>query len=430
MKRNTPEHEGNCGRIRHCIFTILLLVATATMFAGCSGDSATTQPQWHAGWAVAQQDYNEEITGVIPPATPISLENQTIRQIAHLSAGGDAVRVKLSNLFGATAVTFDSVHIARSLGGGAVAVDTDTAVTFGGQNKVVLAAGKEIWSDAVPMVTATNMDLAVSIYLSPKTPVATIHSYGLVTNYITAGNAVATGSIPTTQTTPSYYWLAGIDVSGAQKTNVVVAFGDSITDGYGSSTDKNLRYPNQLDTLMQTNGTLGHASIINSGIAGNRWLHDYLGTNGTGRFQRDVLDVSGVTHVVILLGINDIGLGELLPSQSVTVDQVTGAMSAAVTAAKTKGVKVLLATVMPYKGFTSVFPYSDTGEAKRQAINTWIRANTVKADAVIDLDKAMQDPVNSTVLLAAYDSGDHLHPNDAGYFKIAQTVDASLAGLK
>ena len=434
MKQKTPWNGGSYQRFRHGVSAALLIIlgTIALIFTGCSNDSTAVVPQaqWYAGWRVAQLDYNEATPDGLNDAAhqqkpPMFLENQTIRQIIHLSAGGDGLRIKLSNLFGEKAVVFDSVHIASSLGGGQIAVDTDRAVTFDGQNKVVVAAGQEVWSDTVPMVTTTNMDLSVSIYLAGNTQVTTWHAFSYQTNYLTSGNAVSAAALADTQTVQSNYWLAGVDISGTEKTSVVVTFGDSITDGFKSTADKNLRYPNQLDTLLQAGGTLGRASVVNSGIAGNRWLNNYMGPNGVSRFQRDALDITGATHLVILLGINDLGMGAIAVTQSVTADQITTAMSNAVASAKARGVKVLLATLLPYKG---AFYYSDAGEAKRQVINAWIRANK-QIDALVDFDKAMQDPQNTTALLPVYDSGDHLHPNDAGYLQMVKTVSAALAGL-
>lgn len=385
----------------------------------------------YASWAAPQQDYNEMpapelLAAGFPAPSPQTFDNQTVRQVVRLSAGGDGVRIKLSNLFGAGPVTFSGVRLAKSQGGWAIDPGSDTGVTFGGQNSLTLAAGAEQWSDEITLPLQTNTELAVSMFFAGSARVATSHSLGKRTNYLTSGNALSAATCTGAKTVQSYYWLAGVDVSGTHETNVIVAFGDSITDGEGSTADANLRYPDQLDELLQSSGTLGRVSVVNSGISANRWLRDGVGPNGAGRFKRDVLDVSGATHVVILLGINDLGMGALIPSQNATADRITAAMAGAIAGAKAKGLKVLVGTILPYDGF---FACTDSGEAARQTVNAWIRANET-IDAVVDFDLALRDPDNPTRFLALYDSGDHLHPNDTGYLELARTAAAALTAMK
>ncbi|MDD2735431.1 MAG: SGNH/GDSL hydrolase family protein [Desulfuromonadaceae bacterium] len=388
----------------------------------------STRCNWYASWRVSQHDYNEmpapEILALgFPAPTPMSFENQTLRQTFRLSAGGDCVRIKLSNLFGAEPVTFSGVRIAKSLGNGAIDPDSDSYVTFNGECVLVLAAGAERWSDSVPLPTMKNMDLVVSIYFAENTKVATSHSPSRQTNYVTYGNTLSTATAAGAHTLESYYWLAGADVFSRQKINVFVAFGDSITDGFCSTVDANRRYPDLLDEMLQSAGTLGRVSVVNSGISGNRWLRDGVGPNGSGRFERDALDVACVTHVAILLGINDLGVGVWIPAQGVTAGQITAALATAIAAAKSKGLNVLVGTLTPYAGCGYD---SAAGEASRQTVNAWIRTNTA-IDAVIDFDLALRDPDNPTQLLAAYDSGDRLHPSDAGYLQMARTAAAALS---
>ena len=413
-------------RRRRLLVTIGRVVAMLSLtaaIAGCGGVDSNTS-QWVASWYAAQQNYNEPFPGNLAPApTPVSISNQTIRQIVHTSYGGSQIRIKLSNLFGTAPVTFAAVHVARSTGSGGIDTTTDRPATFSGQGSVTLAAGAEIWSDSLSLSFPTQADIAVSLFIQGSAPVATVHTLGQQTNYLAPGNQAWAASLSGATTSTSYYWLNEVDVSSADKVKVVVTFGDSITDGYQSTVGANHRWPNFFDDRVQAAvGSVGKASVVNAGISGNRWLHDVIGPAGQGRFARDVTSVSGATHVVILLGINDIGFGALVPAQAASSDQIIAAMNAAIAQAKAQKMKVFLATLLPYQGASY---FDAAGETKRQAVNAFVRS-APGIDGVIDFDKAMQDPSNPTTLLPAYDSGDHLHPNDAGYQAMANAINLGL----
>ncbi|WP_322028137.1 SGNH/GDSL hydrolase family protein [Burkholderia sp. BCC1977] len=395
----------------------------ATLYA-CGGVDSQPPNQWVATWMAASQDYNEIFPGnLAPPPPPLSISNQTVRQTIHTSYGGNETRIKLSNLFGKQSVTFSSVHLARSTGSGGVDAATDRVVTFDGEASVTLAAGTEQWSDGVNLPIASQSDLSISLYVKNSVPVATSHTFGLQTNYLSSGNQTNAATMSDAESITSYYWLNEVDVSTTEKVKVVVAFGDSITDGYHSTVDVNHRWPNFFsDRVLAAASSVGKASVVDAGISGNRWLNDTTGPAGKARFSRDVLGVSGGTHVIILLGINDIGFGEFLPSQSVSSDQIIGAMTAAIAQAKSRNMKVFLGTLLPYEG--AVF-YDASGEAKRQSVNAFVRS-APGVDGIIDFDKLMQDPSRPAAMLAAYDSGDHLHPNDAGYQAMANAVSLNL----
>ena len=397
--------------------TVLVILLSA---CGGGGGGDGQASQWVATWFAAQQNYNE-----IGPAfgPPISISNQTVRQIVHTSHGGNQVRIKLSNLFGTGPTTFSAVHVARSIGSGAIDVTTDRTMTFGGAASVTLAAGAEQWSDSVDLSVATQSDLAVSLFVQGSVPVATSHLLGQQNNYTASNNQVNAATMSGATAGTFYFWLSEVDTSSTNQVKVVVAFGDSITDGYGSTVAANHRWPNLFDNRVQAAaGSVGKASVVNAGISGNRWLHDLVGPAGQTRFARDVLGVSGATHVVIFLGINDIGFATPLPAQAVTSDQIVAAIVAAIAQAKSKKMKVFLATLMPYEGSAS---YSASGETERQAVNAYIRSAS-GVDGVIDFDKVMQDPSQPASLLPAYNSGDHIHPNDAGYQAMANAINLSL----
>ena len=387
----------------------------------CGGDDVTAAPtRWVATWAAAQQDSNE-----IPPfpqgpqPTAQVVKDETIRQIVHTSIRGTGLRIKLSNRFGNAPVTLANVRIARSTGGASIDASSDRSVTFAQATTTTLPAGADAWSDLVSFDAATNADLAVSFYIQAETRVATGHSFALRTNYVGAGNIVSAPTMDGATTSTSYRWLAGIDVATTETTKVVVAFGDSITDGLASTVGMDHRWPNYLDQRAQTAAAIGRVSVVNAGIGGNRWLHDGMGPSGSGRLERDVIDTSGATHAILLLGTNDIGVGVLATSQAVSAEQITGSIDAAIAKGKQAGLKIYLGTLLPFKG---AIYYTEAGEASRQSVNTWIRANK-SANGVIDFDQATRDPADPATLQAAYDSGDHLHPNDAGYQAMGNAID-------
>ena len=406
------------------ITRVMAILSLATAMVACGGVDSNKN-QWIASWYAAPQSYNDPIpTSIIPtPFPPISISNQTVRQIVHVSYGGSQIRIKLSNLLGAAPVTFTAVHVARSTGGSGIDITADRSVTFSGQSNVTLAAGTEMWSDSVNLSSPTQADLAVSLFIQSSAPVATYHLSALQTSYLASGNQTGVASLSGATTLSSYYWLSEVDVSSTDNVKVIVTFGDSITDGVGSVVDTNHRWPNLFDDRVQAAvGSVGKASIVNAGLGGNRWLHDVFGPAGQSRFARDVVGVPGATHVVILLGINDIGFGELIPSEAVSSDQIITAINTAIAQAKAQHMKVFLGTLTPYQGS---FYFDEAGEAKRQAVNAFVRS-AAGVDGVIDFDKAIQDPSNPAALFPAYDSGDHLHPSNAGYQAMANAIDLSL----
>jgi len=387
--------------------------------------AACNQPPWFATWYAAPQNYNILFPGITVP--PLSISNQSVRQIVHTSHGGGLIRVKLSNFFGTAPVTFAEAHVARSTGNGGIDPTTDRTLQFGGNGTVTLAPGEERWSDPVYLQVPTQSDLAISLYVPLNTPVVTTHTIGMQTNYLSPGDQAGAAVMANATATTMYYWLSEVDASTADPWSgvthpykVVVAFGDSITDGYGSTSNANHRWPNYLDNRVQSDvEDLGRASVVNAAIAGNRWIYDGVGPAGVTRFAHDVAGVSGATHVMILLGINDIGIGEQIPQQNVSADQIIAAMQATIAHAKARGIKIYLGTITPYNGASY---YDAAGEMKREAVNAFVRSAN-GADGVLDFDQVVRDPSNPTALLPAYDSGDHLHPNDVGYQAMANSID-------
>jgi len=407
-----------------------LLAATLALgvLAGCGGGG--NDAAWLGAWSAAPQNFNEPIPlpGYAQPV-PTAYADTTVRQWVRPSVAGDQVRVRLSNVAGAVPVTVSAATLARSAGGGAVDTQSLKTVTFAGARTLTLAPGAEVWSDPVAIAARANEDLGLSLYFAQSTPVASVHRAALRIGAAAAGNVTEQAKFDGATAVARYDLVTGVDVYSSANPAVVVAFGDSITDGTASTPDALQRYPDHLARRVAADASsAGAVSVLNMGIAGNRVLNNKLGPAGVLRFERDVLGQSGVSHVIVLLGINDIGYGFLSgppfnlidAAEVVTAEQIIDGYRRMLTAAQARGVKVLLGTLLPFKGAGY---YNAATEAKRQAVNAWIRAQAAQVHAVIDFDKAMGDPADPLALNPLYDSGDHLHPNDAGYAEMAAAVD-------
>jgi len=393
-------------------------IAVSSVLVACGGGSS--DDRWVATWTASPQQVS---------ATK-AFANQTIRQLMYVSAGGDRIRVRVSNVFGTSPLVIDSLRVARSSGNTSVDVSTDRPVKFSGQERLSLAAGQEIWSDPIDLAVPTHGVVAVSAYVSAPAPLTTGHTFGQQNNFVGAGNVASAATFTPSETNQFYAWVTGLDVSSASVQKVAVAFGDSITDGFNSTVDQNNRYPNYLSRILKGRADGASYSVVNEGISGNRWMFALGGDAnppGSARFSRDVLAQSGITHAVFMLGINDIGTPSLTgnPAELVTAEQIFSNIVAAADAAKSRGIKVLVGTLSPMKVAAFGNYYSDAGEAKRQAVNALIRQST-KFDGIIDFDLALRDPADASILRAAFDSGDHLHPSDAGYEAMAKAAAAVL----
>lgn len=428
-------------------FCIALSLVIATALAGCGGGDNDTPPSSAspptqtptfevAAFVAPQSDLLEE-TGFagLAPSSP-QFKEQTIRQVAHLSTGGSALKIKFSNLFGVEPLTLDKVHIAHNLGNGSIDASTDKALTFSGSQSVTIPPGSEMYSDVIAYPTAAFTDLAVSIYMKNAT-VRTARRFSSTTTYLGTGDLTASAAMPSATKLNAIHYMSQVVVVRESKVNVVVAMGDSITEGAGSSTtDAYNSWPDQLARIANSRFEV---SVVNAGLGGNRWVKNVFGQCGLCRLDRDVLSVPGVTHVIMSLGVNDIGLGYYYsntfkdPSQLVNAKQITDNIQAAVDKAKAKGIKVYLGTITPFKGtyyytsgqpgevpFGATVPYN--GEQVRQDVNAFIRANKT-IDGFIDFDKVMQDPSDPQKALTAWTFDGTLHPNDVGYAHMAQAVD-------
>jgi len=379
---------------------------------------------WTTSWASAQQ---------IPDtknAIPLDLlRDATLRQIVHLSRGGGAIRVRLSNVFGTTPLRIDAAHVAPAIAPGraAIVASSDRPLAFAGKSGVTIPAGAEILSDPVAIRVAPAADLAISIHLPIAPSVETSHSASRATSFIARGNHVADRDLPGALTATHWFQLSGVEVAGAGP--IVVAVGDSITDGYGSGDDKNARWPDALAARLRADRTLTGWGVVNAGISGNRVLADGIGPSLIHRFDRDVLGQRGVRIAILIEGVNDLGV---MTRDAPQPPEVHRAMVKAIEdafvdmarKARLRNVRLVGATITPFVGSDYYHPGPET-EADRQAINAFIRTSGT-FDAVVDFDAALRDPAQPDRLLADYDSGDHLHPSVKGYRRMAETVPLSL----
>jgi lysophospholipase L1-like esterase len=349
----------------------------------------------------------------------------TLREIVHVSAGGPQIRVRFTNAYGTDPLTIGDAHVALSAGKGAIQPGIDHGITFGGATSVNLAPGAEIFSDPVALTVAPLSDLVISFYLPPQVMRAeTFHAFACQDNFVASGDFSAAAELPGAAAITSWYFLDGIDVEAAAGSRAIVTFGDSITDGALSTHNANRRWPDDLAARLQADPNLKNVSVLNVGIGGNRVLNEGYGPSAVSRLDRDVLSQSGVRYVLVLESINDIGrLARLqAPWDEITAQQLEFGLKQIADAAHEHGIKAIGATLTPYAGAAY---YSDKGEKVREAVNDWIRSSGT-FDGVADFDKVTQDPQNPTHFSATADSGDHLHPGDAGYKAMADAIDLAL----
>ncbi|MDC0720925.1 SGNH/GDSL hydrolase family protein [Nannocystis bainbridge] len=392
----------------------------ALAVAGCGAD-AGPDARWVAGWATSMMEPGTEIVEL----KSRSFSDETLRQTVTVTASGDRVRLRLSNRFGSRPLELAEVRVAKELEALVTAPGSDRPVQFGGGQGVTIAAAAEVTSDDVDLEVRPGDRLIVSVYVSQPTELATWHPFSSRTHAVASGNQAASERLSDSGPLSSTFWLAGVEVESAETDRVVVTFGDSITDGTSSTVDAPRSYPDRLFARLQEDEQTRSVAVVNHGLGGNRLLRDSLGPSGLSRFEREVLGTPGVSHAIILIGINDIGMpGFVGPSESVTADELIDGLESLADEARAKGVTALVGTIMP---FEAAFPpyYSLEGEEIRQTVNTWIRDNDA-FDGMIDFEAAVRDPKHPTRILAAFDSGDHLHPNDAGYQAMADAVPLSL----
>ena len=367
------------------------------------------------------------------PADGVALSAPTIRMFPRISIGGDTIRVRISNAHGNDKLTVGAAHVALRASGTAIRPETDRVLTFGGATSAVIPTGSFLISDPVSLVVAPLSDLAVSIYVPGEIPASfgVTGRYARQTNYVSPpGDFTGDEVIPASRITDDWYFLSGIDVIAGNDVGGIVALGDSITDGNISTHDAFCRWPDQLARRLiarHLTDRRGRAfGIMNQGLGGNRILNDIRGDSGVRRFDRDVLAQPGVTHAIVVLGINDIRNRRGLASENATAAGMIAGLHQMTVRAHARGIKIFGGTLGPFENETFLLgAYTLEGEAKRQAVNEWIRTSGA-FDAVIDFDRDLRDPNHPTSMLPVYDCGDHLHPGDIGYNRMGDAIDLSL----
>lgn len=349
----------------------------------------------------------------------------TLREIVHISNGGSQVRVRLSNEFGFDPLTISDAHVAVSAGGASIKEGTDHPVTFGGATSVRIPPGAAMYSDPVDLAVAPLSDVAVSFFIPSQIMRAeTAHLFADQDNFVADGDQSSAATLTNPTTLSSWYFLDGIDVPAVEGSRAIVTLGDSITDGAHSTNNANRRWPDVLAARLKQEHGLENVSVLNEGIGGNRVLNEQTGPSALSRIDRDVLAQDGVKYVIVLESINDIGrLARLTaPEDEVTAQQLEEGLRQIADAAHQHGIKAIGATLTPYVGANYS---SDRGEQVREDVNNWIRTSGT-FDGVIDFDQITRDPQNPNRFNPADDSGDHLHPGDAGYKAMGDGIDLKL----
>jgi lysophospholipase L1-like esterase len=367
------------------------------------------------------------------PATPV-FHDQTIRQIVRLSGGGIELRVRFTNEFGLARVEIGSAHVAIAAEGGAIQPGSDHVLTFAGKTTAAIQPGAPLLSDPVKVNVPALSSLAISIYLPGTVDSCTCHRTAMQTAYEVSGQQTAATTLPGAQALQTRVLLSAVEVASAKPAATIVILGDSISDGVGSTSDANRRWPDLLaKRLVRSKGAI--VNVSNEGISGNRIVSDGQGVSALVRFDRDVLATPGLAYVIIFEGINDIGAAYMPPIQGpmadyfkrqpgppVSAEDMISAYRQMIGRAHVEGVKVIGATITPYEGAAYA---SAEGEAQRQLVNAWIRTSGA-FDAVLDFDAVLRDPTHPARIRDGLHAGDHLHGSDAGYEAIANSIDLSL----
>ena len=415
-----------------------IAVAGVILFGTHLSAQTTGTEHWVGTWATAAVSAPSQASGQPQNALagpPPAINNQTLRQIVRTSIGGPRVRVVLTNAFGTRPLPVGGVQVALRDKGAAIVPGSNRALTFGGAATTTIPPGAVLISDPVSLTIPALGDVAVDLYLpgdigASPSPLTT-HTGARQTNYISStGSHLGSAELPGATTTESWFFLARLEVAAPTSTGAIVMLGDSITDGFNSTPNTNNRWPDHLARRVMAAG--GSFGVLNVGIDGNRVLADGAGINALARFDRDVLAQSGVTHVFVLEGINDLGIGALfMDGPRPTTAELIAGHRQLIARAHARGLKIMAATLLPYEGTTFPGYWTPEGETIRQAFNQWLRTSK-EYDGVVDFDAVVRDPQNPTKILPRFDSGDHLHPSDAGYEAMAKAFDLALVkeGLK
>lgn len=391
--------------MKKILFSILLFLFASSKEMSQYLTESFNESSYFTTWA----------TAIISTAAPnIPLSNNSLRQIVHISASGEYLRLKLSNKLGKTNLEIKEIIISDSVaqGTGEINVNTLTPVTFKGENGIIIPSGEEIYSDTVSYNLKSLSDLAISFYFGETPERISGHTNSKTYSFIEEGNKINEQTFSNENKIDHWYFISAIEVVSNPPKKTIVCFGDSITDGAGADIDKNNKWPDFLSLKLHLNKETSDIAVVNKGINGNK-----ITTQGIERYSYDVLDIKGVTYIMVLYGVNDINL------LNATSSDVISAYKQIIKQAHENNIFIFAGTILPYGNF---FRWTEERENYRQEVNKWIRNTKPEEggfDAVFDYDELLKDPNDETKLLKIYDSGDGIHPNSEGNSKIVQSID-------
>lgn len=414
--------------------TVFPIIIVAILAFTASAQGQKTRGHWVSAWGAA-------VHAPLPfpdlPPSP-TFDNQTVRMVVRPTLGGERLRVRFSNEFGTAPTVIGAAHLALVSQGGKIVPESDRVLTFNGKPSTTIPPGSPMLSDAVDFKALPFAEIAISVYLPGKTPASSTHYWAQHETYV-SGPGDFSGKVDMPEATPksSWYWLADVEVWTSDQTAATVTLGDSITDGVGAKQGEYSDWPDDLARRLAGKQGLSQLAVVNEGIGGNRILHDGAGVSALARFDRDVLAQPGVSNLIVLEGINDIGWPHMRPrppangtnhnegpfaGEAVSAQDLIAGLQQIIERAHEHGIRVFGATLTPFEGADY---FSADGEATRQSVNQWIRTSGA-FDSVFDFDAAVRDPSHPSEFRQDYQSGDHLHPSAAGYKAMADAINLSL----
>jgi lysophospholipase L1-like esterase len=407
---------------------VLAMAAAVGLAVTGASRSQPSQGNWVGVWGASPLPPTLVAAPPFAPASP-SFDNQTLRQVVRLNGAGSEIRLRLSNEYGSRPLEIGEVHVALSAGpGGAIVPGSDHVVTFAGAKSTLIPAESPMLSDPIAMEAKPLTSLAVSIYLPADTGPCTCHQLAVQTGFLSGrGDFAGETAFPTASTFVYRAFLSGVEARAPAKT--IVAFGDSLTDGAVSTPDGNHRWPDRLAERLNAQAP-GKWAVVNEGISGNQLLADGAGQSALARFDRDVLSVPGVSHVIVLLGTNDLGVGygparpgrPASTGRAPSYEDLRAGYRQLIARAHSRGVKIYAATIMPFEGASY---WSPAGDTVRQTINDWMRTSK-EWDGFIDFDAVWRDPAKPSQMKEGVGAIDHLHGTDAGYAALGDAIPLDL----